>query len=53
VQLALRAEEGLSLNDYVRGIVFSINRKLNQEDAAEYERHAKIRHENRKYAKFR
>lgn len=42
------AELRLSINDYVRGILFSLNQKLKKEDAAEYDRQIKIRQDNRK-----
>lgn len=42
------AKEGVSVADYVRGILYSLNQKLAQEEIAERERKDKIRHDKRK-----
>ncbi|PGL66844.1 hypothetical protein [Bacillus sp. AFS055030] len=39
---------GLDVADYLRGIVYSLNQKLVQEEIAERERQGKIRHDKRK-----
>ncbi|QIZ07610.1 hypothetical protein HFZ78_13435 [Priestia megaterium] len=41
------AEEGISVADYVRGILYSLDQKLAQEEISERERKAKIKHDNR------